>query len=214
MATSRVTVVNYGGSNIGKLLNALDSCGARVDLTDDARTIAKSDRLLLPGVASFGFTMEKMLESGLKEALLEFIRTERPFLGICAGMQVLFDSSEEFGTTLGLGVLSGSVVALPDTSNGGFLRVPHTGWNYLVKPDSVSQADNFLGSLSNEKVAVYFSHSYHAVPSNAAERWADCIYGDIRICAAVRKDNIFALQFHPEQSGTTGLKILQSLVDV
>jgi len=136
------------------------------------------------------------------DAIKRFVDTGRPFLGICVGMQMLFDGSEEFGDHAGLGVLSGRVVAIPKlTTEGVAQRVPHIGWNHLIVPENGQRwCGGLLEEFEGRNPAVYFVHSFAAVPADPSVRLADTLYGGHRICAAVKRDNVMATQFHPENN--------------
>lgn len=194
-----IAVVDYGAGNLFSVAKALEKTGARVRVTSDASVIKAADKLVLPGVGSFGGCMNSLTASGLAGPVKEFARSGKPFLGICVGMQMLFEESEESPGVAGLGLLQGTVRRLA----GAGLKIPHTGWNSLhgVRAGGVLP-EGFEGEY------VYFVHSYYACPAEGNMVSAVVDYGG-DITAAVMYNNINAVQFHPEKSGAAGLKILQ-----
>lgn len=211
--SSRVTVIDYGIGNILSVMRALEAIGATAVLSDDAHQIQSADRLLLPGVGAFADGMTELRRRNLVEAIQAFVARGRPFLGICLGMQLLFETSEEFGEHQGLGLLKGRVQAIPAYgANGQRHKIPHIGWNALVLP---ANRDNWAGSILSETpvgTAVYFVHSFAVVPSDSSDRLADCDYNGLRLCAAISRANIYGCQFHPEKSGERGLNILRRFI--
>lgn len=210
----KVLLVDYGVGNILSVSRALAACGGDVELTADPLRVASADRVVLPGVGAFGDCVDRLRDHGLAEPVAEFAATERPFLGICVGMQMLFDTSEEFGEHEGLGLIPGRVTRLPATDvTGQPHKIPHIGWNELEVPDGADWAGTILDGL-DERERCYFVHSYTAEPKDPLTRLADCDYGGIRISAAVRSGSLFGCQFHPEKSGPTGLRILSNFLSL
>lgn len=209
-----VKIVDYGIGNLHSVARALDKIGARPELISDAESIAKADALLLPGVGAFEPCISNLRSSGLVEPMQAFIRTGRPFLGICVGMQLLFEYSTEFGRHPGLGVIKGSVDAIPPLDAGGARRkVPHIGWGELQLPDSrMSWDSTLLASLEPGAASAYFVHSYSGTPADRRDLLAEVDHEGFRVCAAVQKDNVTGMQFHPEKSGVVGLTILERFV--
>lgn len=205
-----VTVIDYGMGNLLSVTRALEHCGADVKMTVDPDVIRTSPRVVLPGVGAFGDGMAELRRQSLDEVVQEVAALGTPLLGICLGMQMLLDESEEFDLTSGLGLIPGRVEPVPTkTVDGHSQKIPHIGWNDLVLPLG---RESWEGTILQEiklGEAVYFVHSYMAVPSNSGHRIADCIYGGMRVAAAISRDNIFGCQFHPEKSGEVGLKILR-----
>jgi glutamine amidotransferase len=213
--TAGVVIVDYGIGNLLSALRAFERCGAKVALTGDPERIAAADRLVLPGVGAFASCIGTLRERNLAEPVKQFAESGRPMIGICVGMQMLFDASEEFGEHDGLGLLPGRIKRIPDTdSEGQAHKIPHIGWNGLRAP--IKAPDGLWEKTILDGVPqgsdVYFVHSYTAWPSNPAHRLADANYGGQRIAAAVRKDNLYGTQFHPEKSGARGLQIIQSFL--
>ena len=197
-------IVDYGVGNLFSLSCSLSYIGEEAKITGDRREIIAADRIILPGVGAFGDAAGKLTSTGLGEAVREAARAGKPLLGICLGMQLLFEYSEEFGRHEGLGLLRGHVV--PVSLRPGFdarLKIPHIGWNPLIimpgKP---------LLKYTSDGDCVYFVHSYCAVGCD--ESLAAVTEYSVPLTAAVQKDNICGCQFHPEKSGNTGLDILRA----
>lgn len=212
-------IVDYGIGNVFSVANALKQVGANVELSRTPATLRTADRLVLPGVGAFGKARAALDELGLPELLTEFRDTGRPFLGICVGMQMLFDESTEFGIAPGLGFIPGRVDRIPDKSTDSDepLRIPHVAWARLVAPDAEDEASTWSGSPLEGRVGqptdVYFVHSFHGTCADPAHRLAEAEYGGNRLTAAVRRDNIIGFQFHPERSGPVGLDILRAFLE-
>jgi imidazole glycerol-phosphate synthase subunit HisH len=216
MSQPSVTIVDYGMCNLLNVARAFEHCGAQVTVTEDPKSVAIASRLVVPGVGAFSDSMKEVNARGLGDALKAFSQTTKPMFGICVGMQMLFDTSEEFGNHAGLGILPGRVQAVPSlTKEGKPQRVPHIGWNHLIEP---VEGRNWDGTLLEPMVdvhpAVYFVHSFSAVPEVASDRLADCLYGGHRICAAVQREHLMASQFHPERSGEIGLAMVRRFLTI
>jgi len=210
MKTLDVAIVDYGMGNILSVQRGLEHCGASVIVTADHEVILNSARVVLPGVGAFANGMAELCSNGLDDVIREVAAKGIPMLGICLGMQMLLDESEEFGNTKGLGLISGKVVSIPSTTqNNEAQKIPHIGWNELILSQSHNNWENTLLSELTTDSAAYFVHSYMAVPENLEHRIADCLYGGLRIPAVIGRENIYGCQFHPEKSGEVGLKILK-----
>jgi len=211
-AAPRVAVVDYGGSNLLSVVRALRHCGAEIVLAEDAAAIGTADRLVLPGVGAFGDVRNALADRGLIDPIRAYAETGRPFLGICVGMQLMMDCSEEFGRHEGLGLISGAVEAIPREGAGGAPhRIPHIGWEPLAAPGGAVWDGTILSHIE-QGAAVYFVHSFTAVPEDDRYRLADCDYDGIRISAAIARDSLYGCQFHPEKSGPIGLRILGNFI--
>ncbi|BBL78559.1 imidazole glycerol phosphate synthase subunit HisH [Rubrobacter xylanophilus] len=197
----RVAVVDYDAGNTLSVTRALARAGAGVELTSEPERVLAADALVLPGVGAFGDCVGKLRERGLDEACREAYRSGKPFLGVCVGLQVLFESSEESPGTAGLGLLPGRVVRF----RGEGLRVPHMGWNTL----RVRGEHPVLEGLDGE--AFYFVHSYHPEPAEPGDLLASALYGG-EFCAAAGRENLFAVQFHPEKSSRAGLRLYENFL--
>ena len=208
-------MVDYGMGNLLSVRRGLEHCGAKVIVTSDPDIILSAPKVVLPGVGAFANGMAQLRSLGLDTVVREVATQGRFLLGICLGMQMLLDESEEFGTTEGLGIISGSVVSIPSAStNGFFQKIPHIGWNSLVLSKGI---ESWEGGLLEEVIpgeAVYFVHSFMAVPSNPNHRIANCLYGGIAVPATIGRDNIYGCQFHPEKSGEAGLKVLRKFLSL
>jgi glutamine amidotransferase len=195
----RLAVIDYGGGNIGSLIAALERRGVPFVLTDDAATIADADAAILPGDGAFGATVDALRERELDVATRAVIDAGKPFLGICVGMQVLFEGSDEFGGAEGFGIFPGRVQRFTDTP-----RVPHMGWNDLT----IEAEHPFVAGVRSGSYA-YFLHSYRVAASDATVATAD--YGG-RFAAIVARANVMATQFHPEKSQHTGGRLLDNFL--
>ena len=205
-------VVDYGIGNVFSVCNAIRQVGGEAELTGDLDAIRKAERVILPGVGAFARAMDALNSKGIADALRDFVATGRPFLGICIGMQVLMDRSTEFGETAGLGFVPGSVERIASTSpSGQHLRVPHIGWAPLT-PSGGTARERWHGTALEEADstggAVYFVHSYHCVPEEQSNRIAFADYDGLEVTAAIHRDNITGVQFHPERSAEAGQNIL------
>lgn len=201
-----IAIIDYGVGNLFSVEKALAALGADVKITSDASEITAADKIVLPGVGAFGDCMENLTATGLIPTIKDFVRTGKPMLGICVGLQILFEGSEESIGVAGLGLLKGKVRRIQAPG----LKVPHMGWNSLTIKNPRQQLDIFQGL--SEKPYVYFVHSYHAVPQDSSIITATTEYGSV-LTAAVAKGNIQATQFHPEKSGDVGLAILKNFIN-
>jgi len=197
-----IAVLDYGIGNLRSAQKALQKVGADARLTSDAALVRDAHAVVLPGVGAFGACMTALRESGLEPLVHERIAGGKPFMGICVGMQMLFDDSEENPGARGLGVIGGTVRYLPDT-----VKRPQMQWNHV----RVKVADPMFAGLPAEPW-MYFVHSLHPVPLDDSSIVATANYG-CEVTAAVRKDNVFAVQFHPEKSAADGLAMLGNFVD-
>ena len=200
-----IAIIDYDAGNIKSVEKALLSMGETPVLTRDPEVILQADHIILPGVGSFGDAMENLNKFGLIDVIHEAINRKIPFLGICLGLQLLFESSEETPGVAGLGILKGKIVRIPE---GPGLKIPHMGWNSLkINPDS-----KLLKGIP-EDTYVYFVHSYYLKAKHIEDVAATTDY-IVPVHAAVEHDNIFATQFHPEKSGDVGLEILKNFVSI
>lgn len=212
MSTPEVTVIDYGVGNLLSVQRGLEYCGAKVILTADPEQILAARRVVLPGVGAFGNGMHALERLGLVAVIRELAQRKTPLLGICLGMQLLLEESEEFGVTAGLGLIPGRVIPVPDkTLSGATQKIPHIGWSALQPSNATSWQETLLQDNRTGEAA-YFVHSFMAVPTDTAHRLADCLYGGHKIAAMIGRDQITGCQFHPEKSGEVGLKILRSFI--
>jgi imidazole glycerol-phosphate synthase subunit HisH len=200
-----IAIVDVCSGNLRSVERGIARAGGDVVVTRDAAVVRRADKIVVPGQGAFGVFMHGLVERGLGAAVREAIASGRPYLGICLGMQVLFDSSEEQGPCPGLGVVPGRVVRIVPSEP--HIKVPHIGWNRIAQ----QRTDPMLDGVE-DGAHVYFDHSYHAVPDDPSLVALDAEHG-IRLTAAIRRDNIFACQFHPEKSQSVGLQILRNFVE-
>jgi len=212
MTKPKVVIVDYGVGNLLSVQRAVEECGAEAVTSSEPDVIAQADRVILPGVGAFANGMNALESFGLVEVIKEIATNGTPLLGICLGMQLLFDESEEHGATKGLGIIPGRVVPVPNVSTDGFpLKIPHIGWNSLVVAEGAAWDGTILQN-STPGDAVYFVHSFMAEPENSSMRIADCLYGDNRIAAMIGDGNVVGCQFHPEKSGPMGLASIRKFL--
>lgn len=195
---NEIVIIDYGMGNLHSVSKAVEAVGAVPIVTADKKIISAAEKIILPGVGAFGDCMKNLQATGLVPELIKHIKSGKGFLGICLGMQLLFESSEESPGVAGLGIFKGAVKRLTTE-----YKVPHMGWNRLKLKAASPLTAAADGSY------VYFVHSFHAVPEDSNIITAVCDYG-AEITAAVGHDNIQAVQFHPEKSGQVGLKMLQA----
>lgn len=200
-----IAIIDYDAGNIKSVEKALRFLGQDAVVTRDHERILSADKVILPGVGAFGDAMEKLETFGLDKVIHEVVRRGTPFLGICLGLQLLFESSEESPGVKGLGVLKGEIVRIPE---GGGLKIPHMGWNSLKFPRS----GRLFAGLPEEPY-VYFVHSYYLRAEDEDVVTAVTEYGT-EIHASVESGNVFACQFHPEKSSDTGIQILKNFVEI
>lgn len=196
-----IAVVDVCSGNLRSVERAVAHVGGDVVVTRDADVVRRADKLIVPGQGAFGVFMRGLRERGLEEVLRERIAAGTPYFGICLGLQVLFEHSEE-GDCAGLGILRGNVERL--VPGDPRLKIPHMGWNRVTARQPVRGID--------DGAHVYFVHSYVVVPSDAADVALETEHG-VRFCAAIQRDNLFACQFHPEKSQAVGLRLLQTFVE-
>ncbi|MBO5453701.1 MAG: imidazole glycerol phosphate synthase subunit HisH [Clostridia bacterium] len=200
-----VCIIDYGVGNLYSLKSSFEKIGAEIVVTNQKEVIESSDKIILPGVGAFEDAAKKLEESGLKDILVVEKEKGKPILGICLGMQLLFDKSYEYGEHKGLGFIKGEIRPIADVIPDG-LKIPHIGWNALK-----FNTDSRLFKYIKDGDYVYFVHSYYASGCNNVIAFSD--YG-APLTAAVEKDNVFGCQFHPEKSGNVGLNILRAFCEL
>ena len=200
-----IAMIDYDAGNIKSVEKALQKLGAEVVITKDPETILRADKVILPGVGAFGDAMANLKKYGLVEVIQEVVAKGTPFLGICLGLQLLFERSDETPGVEGLGILKGEILRIPEC---GELKIPHMGWNSLH-----FQNEGRLFRGLPEQSYVYFVHSYYLKAEEESIVKATTEYG-VTIHASVEKDNVFACQFHPEKSSDVGLQILRNFVEL
>jgi imidazole glycerol-phosphate synthase subunit HisH len=212
--STKIAIIDYQMGNLRSVQKAIEHVGGSASITADPKLILAADKVILPGVGAFGDCMNELRTRGLLDAIRDFVGTERPFLGICLGLQVLFDFGDEGGRQAGLGIIPGEVVRFQRPQE---VKVPHMGWN-VVLPRSCSDSQNaaakgdLLAGVSQDR-HFYFVHSYYAVPKNESDIWLEADYGG-KFCAAIRRGNLYATQFHPEKSQANGLQLLRNFKEL
>ncbi len=199
-----IAIIDYGVGNLFSLTSSFKAIGQEVVITSDVETIKKADKLILPGVGAFGDARKKLQESGLDSVVIEEVEKAKPLLGVCLGMQMLFEKSYEYGEYNGLGLIKGKVVKIDLPSE---YKIPHIGWNVL----NVKKQSPILKYISQNDY-VYFVHSYHAIDCQNS-LVATTEYGK-ELTAIVQYKNVYGCQFHPEKSGDVGLKILKAFAEI
>lgn len=198
-----IAIIDYGAGNLHSVKNALDFLGAPCVVTGSKEEILGADKVILPGVGAFGDAMKCLEDSGLVDTVKTAAKSGRPFLGICLGLHLLFEESEESPGVRGLGIFKGRIVKIPDSGN---LKIPHMGWNSI----HITKNSKILKNIGDEPY-VYFVHSYYPQAEDSSIISACTEYGQ-RLDIAVEQDNVFATQFHPEKSGDIGMEILKNFI--
>lgn len=207
-----IAIINYGLSNLLSIKRAVDLFTNDVIITEQYKDLKTSDKIILPGVGSFQYGMKRLAELHLDDVIADRVKAGVPLLGICLGMQMLFDESEEGGWHEGLKLIPGRVEKIPEKDIGGHKQtVPHIGWERLFKNEEFSLKRDILKGVS-ENEEFYFVHSYEGKPRNNEYHVAHTIYGGRNICAVVQNDNVIGCQFHPEKSGEIGLKLIRNFI--
>ncbi len=202
-----IALVDYNMGNLASVRNAFDLLGEKVKVESDPDKLKQYDRIILPGVGAFGDAMEHLKERSMDQAIKEYAESGKYLLGICLGMQLLFESSEEFGLTEGLGLVKGQVVAFDSSRFHTPLKVPHMGWNRMFT------TEHPLFDGLDEAHYLYFVHSYHALCADGADSIGESVYG-YRFTSAVAHENVMGIQPHPEKSHQNGLSILKNFINL
>lgn len=206
----KILIVNYGIGNILSVKRAFEHCGADVIISNSKDDIKKADRIVVPGVGAFSNCITELKNSDLKESVIEFANSDKPYLGICVGMQMMLDESEEFGTHAGLGIIKGNVTKIEHKTDLEINnKVPFVGWKSL---EFTSGAPLFKDISSEDKF--YFVHSYKSNPDDKNNLLASYKYHDVNVAAVIGKNNVYGTQFHPEKSGAAGLRIITNFLNL
>lgn len=200
-----LAIIDYGAGNLRSVQKACELIGADAQITSDAEMILSADHVILPGVGAFGDCMSSIRGRGIDKGIYKVIEKGTPFLGICLGLQLLFEGSKESPNVSGLGILGGEIVKIPENTD---LKIPHMGWNSLSFP----KASPLFNGI-DENSFVYFVHSYYMQPTDNSIISATCEYSST-LPVALSKGNVHATQFHPEKSGNVGLKILKNFIEM
>lgn len=206
-----IAVINYGIGNVKSILNIFEKAGVTPSLLNQKELILAADGVVLPGVGAFSQGMENLHKYSLVKTLKEYAKLNKPLLGICLGMEMLLNESEEFGATQGIGLIPGKVIKLP-TKNTQYKKLPHVSWNEIT-PKNINWENTILGNIEFNS-DMYFTHSYIAVPEDESHILSTTIYSDYEFCSSIKKGNIYGCQFHPEKSAERGLKIIDNFINL
>ncbi len=209
---ARLAVVDYGMGNLYSVQLACERVGCDAVITSSPEEVRAADAIVLPGVGAFGDAMSMLRAAGLADAITHVASSGRPILGVCLGLQLFMSESFEFGRHEGLGLLEGSVLPFEVMQTPrGLLKIPHVGWNAIHQPRASAWEGTSLDGVT-DGTFMYFVHSYYVVPRDPAGILATTTYGDVKFCSALRRENVFGCQFHPERSGPAGLRVYMNLV--
>ncbi len=212
-----ITIIDYQMGNLFSVSHACLYLGAKTEITSDKQKILSADAVILPGVGAFGEAMTNLKNLDMILPLKDFIASGKPFMGICLGMQLLFEESEEFGIHKGLALIKGNIKKFPSISPAGKkTKVPQIGWNSIHIPQT-EKANGWKSDVFNSIIDgeyMYFIHSYYAIAQDKTVILSETEYEGIKYCSAIQKDNILATQFHPEKSGKAGLRIYENWIKI
>ena len=209
----KITIIDYGCGNILNLVRAIKFLGYEVETTHEVKRIINSSHVILPGVGAFGSAMKQLEKYRLQKTIIEYAQLNRPLLGICIGMQILFTLSYEFGVHKGLNLIEGEVVKISNKNNKE-IKIPHVGWNEIYPNNDKKEWKNKILKNSLIGKSFYFVHSFACLTKNSDATIAVCNYFNILIPAIVSINNIFGCQFHPEKSGDNGLTVLKNFCEI
>ena len=207
----KIVIVDYGIGNVRSICNAFSYHGINPILSNKSEVILDADGLVLPGVGAFSHAMKNLTKFNLVDIIKDYAETCKPLIGICLGMQLLLEGSEEFGYTDGIGLIKGKVVRLP-TKNLSQFKLPNVGW-FEIKPNEVKWEKTILNEIDLNS-EMYFVHSFASRVSNQNEILSLTDFSDFSFCSSLKKGNIYGCQFHPEKSSKTGLKIIKNFIDL
>ncbi len=207
MSDLKIVIADYKLSNLFSVAHALEYIGVEARITSDPKEIAQAQYLILPGVGAYADAMQNLKTLKILDPILAHINQKKPFMGVCLGLQLLFEESEEFGNHKGLGILKGSVKKLPEKNNNQLIRIPHIGWDKI----EIKKLELFKG-IKNQSF-MYFVHSYFVIPKESDIIATVTDYEGVEFVSAVSKENIFAVQFHPEKSGNKGPLLYKNFIE-
>lgn len=202
-----IAIVNYGVGNLYSLRCSLSHIGVENAVTDDRQILERADGIILPGVGAFGDAIHKLRQGGLDQVVYKQARAGKPLLGICLGMQLLYEASNEYGMYAGLGLVHGQIVSMEYALKGAALKVPHMGWN-----DLAFKGECPLLKYNREGEYVYYVHSFYAMVTGETAAYSR--YGPVELTGVVQSGNVFGTQFHPEKSGGAGLNMLRAFAEI
>lgn len=205
-----IAVIDYGLGNTKSICSALEKNGVHVTLSSNRDKILLSDGVILPGVGAFSHGMDKLMSQKIDTLIYEFVDTGKPLLGICLGMQMLFEESTEFGISKGLSLIPGKVQRLENPLEG-LEKLPHVSWSGIYKNKIVDWKGTILDSVDSGE-DMYFVHSYYAMPANSSDVLSLSRYADFEFCSTVKHENIYGCQYHPEKSAVAGLRIINNFI--
>lgn len=209
----QVAIIDYGLGNLFSINNACERVGLETVITSDIEVITNADALILPGVGAFGDAMQSLLANNIAGTILEFVKTGKPFLGICLGMQLMFSESEEFGNHKGLGLIKGKIVKFPpQNAQRENIRVPQIQWNQIYAAEKNRWDHSPLKNIA-EGTYMHFVHSYYAIPEDNNTILTYSEYEGVKYASAVMQDNMVGIQYHPEKSADEGIKVYQNWAD-
>ena len=214
MKNSEIALIDYGVGNLLSVSKALEYCGAKVRIISKPEDLLSFSKVVLPGVGAFSYAMKELSNRGLDVAIKKIANRGDTLLGICLGMQLLLDESEEFGVTKGLGLIPGRVIPIPIKFNNIEHKIPHIGWSEIHKSKKNLDWQNTVLQSTSNRDSFYFVHSFMAQPDKIKHQLANCLYGGINIPTVLKSKNIVGCQFHPEKSGNSGLNFLNSFLKI
>ncbi|KTC91650.1 imidazole glycerol phosphate synthase subunit HisH [Fluoribacter dumoffii] len=210
-----VSIIDYGIGNLLSVVRAFEYFQVKVRIAETPEDILAAERLVLPGVGAFADGMKGLADLSFIEPIKRFVQQGKPFLGICLGMQMMLSHSNEFGNQTGLDLIQGNVIPIPPCDPQGVPhKIPHIGWNKLFATEQGSAWEQTILKNIEKEAAVYFVHSYMAVPQCPSKRLADTFYNGQAISAVIHHENIYGCQFHPEKSGVIGLRIIEQFMEL
>lgn len=212
MNKKKVVIIDYGHGNLYSINQVCIHLGYKPIISSDEKEILSADSLILPGVGAFKVAMDELANKDLIEPIKEFVKKGNNMMGVCLGMQLLFETSEEFGINNGLGLINGNVKKFSSSINGKKIRIPQIGWNKIFEDKSINKWENTPLKEITKEDYMYFIHSYYANPSDAKDILSFSNYQDIKYCTSVQKENIFGFQFHPEKSAEKGITIYKNFL--
>ncbi len=207
----KIILIDYGIGNVKSIINAFDKQKIKVVLSREKELILNADGLILPGVGAFSQGMDNLKKYNLISIIEDYVKTGKPLLGICLGMQLLFEKSEEFGKTKGLGLIEGDVLKIP-IDNSQKIKLPHVSWNE-IKPKNIDWENTILENIEVGE-NMYFVHTFAGTPKNKNEILSTTNYCGVEFCSSVKKNNIYGCQFHPEKSSKKGLAIINNFINI